>query len=164
MASPNVVSLAVEMGFYDPKSGKPFNCKRAYSPVEGSASSSNGRIQRLWRFFDLVAPSKKLKPETPNMDLPFSVKPDAKVSVQDVMAMTRDRSYGTPFDPVQGIRGGPFKNPNYYRSTRRHRPRAGRIYDHHPDAAGACPTRSEASFGSPSVPRTPPATCRSTPA
>lgn len=118
MASPNAVTLAVEMGFYDPKGGKPFNWKRAYSPVEGSAASTNGRIQRLWRFFDIVAPSLKLKPETPNMDLPFSVKPDKKLSLQDVMDMTRDRSYGTPFDPVQGIRGGPFKNPNYYRQTR----------------------------------------------
>jgi dipeptidase len=34
------------------------------------------------------------------------------------MDMTRDRSYGTPYDPVMGIRGGPFKNPNYYRQTR----------------------------------------------
>mgnify|MGYP005835843119 CR=1 FL=1 len=118
MASPNVVSLAVEMGFYDPKSGKPFNWKRAYSPVEGSAASTNGRIQRLWRFFDLAAPSKNFKPETPNMDFPFSVKPDRKLSVADVMALTRDRSYGTPFDPVKGIRGGPFRNPNYYRQTR----------------------------------------------
>jgi dipeptidase len=114
MASPNAVSLAVEMGFYDPKSGKPFNWKRAYSPVEGSAASTNGGIQRLWRFFDLVAPSRKFRPEMPNMDLPFSVKPDKKLSLQDVMDMTRDRSYGTPFDPVMGIRGGPFKNPNYY--------------------------------------------------
>ena len=118
MASPNAVSLAVDMGYYDPKSGKPFNWKRAYSPVEGSAVSTNGRYQRLWRILDLVAPSLKLKPETPNMDLPFSVKPDRKISVQDVMAITRDRSYGTPFDPVQGIRGGPFKNPNYFRGTR----------------------------------------------
>ncbi len=114
MASPNAVSLAVDLGFYDPKSGKPFNWKRAYSPVEGSAASSNGGIQRLWRFFDLAAPSQNLKTETPNMDLPFSVKPDRKLSVQDVMAMTRDRSYGTPWDPLKGIRGGPFKNPNYF--------------------------------------------------
>ena len=114
MASPNVVSLAVDLGFYDPKSGKPFNWKRAYSPVEGSAVSTNGGIQRLWRFFDLVVPSKKIKPETPNMDLPFSVKPDKKLSVQDVMDMTRDRSAGTPWDPLKGIRGGPFSNPNYY--------------------------------------------------
>ncbi len=118
MASPNAVSLAVEMGFYDPKCGKPFNWKRAYSPVEGSAASTNGRIQRLWRFFDIVAPSKKLTPETANMDLPFSVKPDRKLSVEDVMAITRDRSYGTPFDPVKGIRGGPFKNPNIFKQTR----------------------------------------------
>jgi dipeptidase len=114
MASPNVVSLAVEMGFYDPKGGKPFSWKRAYSPQEGSAASTNGGIQRLWRFFDLAAPSRKFKLETLNMDFPFSAKPDKKLSLQDVMDMTRDRSYGTPFDPVKGIRGGPFKNPNYY--------------------------------------------------
>ncbi len=118
MASPNAESLAVEMGFYDPQSGKPFNWKRAYSPVEGSAVSTDGRVQRLWRFFDLVAPSKGFKPDVPNMDLPFSVKPDKKVSLEDVMAMTRDRSAGTPFDPVRGIRGGPFQNPNYHRQTR----------------------------------------------
>ena len=114
MASPNAVSLAVDMGFYDPKSGKPFNWKRAYSPQEGSAASTNGGIQRTWRFFDLVAPSQNYKLETPNMDFPFSVKPDKKLSLQDVMTLTRDRSYGTPFDPVKGIRGGPFKNPNYF--------------------------------------------------
>ncbi len=114
MASPNVVSYAVEAGFYDPKSGKPFSWKRAYSPVEGSALSTNGGIQRMWRFYDLAAPSKKFKIDLPNMDFPFSVKPDKKLSLQDVMDMTRDRSYGTIFDPVAGIRGGPFKNPNYY--------------------------------------------------
>ncbi|MDI6844547.1 MAG: C69 family dipeptidase [Candidatus Saccharicenans sp.] len=118
MASPNVISCAVENGLYDPSSGKPFNWKKAYSPVNESALSSNGRYQRLWRFFDLVAPSLKLSPSTPNMELPFSVKPDRKLSVADVINMTRDRSYGTPFDPVKGIRGGPFKNPNYYRQAR----------------------------------------------
>ena len=118
MASSNAVSLAVEMGLYDPKSGKPFSWKRAYSPGDGSAASSLGRRARLWRFFDVVAPSQKFKPETPNMDLPFSVKPDKKISVQDVMALTRDKCEGTTFDPVRGIRGGPFANPNYYAGTR----------------------------------------------
>ena len=117
MASSNVVSCAVARGLYDPKSGKPFSWKRAYSPVEGSAVSSERR-QRLWRFFDMVAPSRKLSPETPNMDLPFSVKPDRKLSVNDIMAITRDKSQGTVFDPVRGIRGGPFKNPNLTRGTR----------------------------------------------
>ncbi|MCX6568779.1 MAG: C69 family dipeptidase [Candidatus Aminicenantes bacterium] len=118
MASAHVVTFAVEAGLYDPKSGKAFSWKRAYSPSEGSALSSAGRISRMWRFFDLVAPSQKFKPETANMDFPFSVKPDAKLSVRDVMALTRDKSEGTVFDPVRGLRGGPFKNPNYYRGTR----------------------------------------------
>jgi dipeptidase len=119
MASEHVVSFAVEQKLYDPASGRPFNWKRAYSPAEGSAVSSGGRRQRLWRFFNLVAPSKGFKAETDNMDLPFSAKPDRKISVQDVMAFTRDKSYGTIFDPVRGIRGGPYANPNYWANTRK---------------------------------------------
>jgi len=113
MASPNVISYAVEAGFYDPKSGKPFNWKRAYSPSEQSASSSKGSRVRLWRFFDLVAPSQKFSPDAPNMDLPFSIKPDKKISVYDVMLMTRDKCEGTVFDPARGLQGGPFANPNF---------------------------------------------------
>jgi dipeptidase len=113
MASPNVVSYAVDNGYYDPKSGKPFSWKKAYSPSEYSAASSGGKRVRLWRFFDIVASSRKFSPETPNMELPFSVKPDKKLSVQDVINITRDKCQGTPFDPVRGLQGGPFKNPNY---------------------------------------------------
>ncbi len=42
MFSPNVVSFAVDQKLYDPKSGKPFNFKRAYSPNDLSAASTNG--------------------------------------------------------------------------------------------------------------------------
>ncbi len=119
LGSAHMVSFAVEQKLYDPASGKPFSWKRAYSPAEGSAVSTGGRRSRMWRFFDLVAPSLKLDPSTPDMDLPFSVKPDKKISLQDVMNLTRDKSYGSIFDPVSGIRGGPFKNPNYYSNTRK---------------------------------------------
>ena len=118
LGSAHMVSFAVEQGLYDPKAGKPFSWKTAYSPAEGNAVSSEGRRARLWRFFNLVAPSLNLSPETPNMDFPFSVKPDKPISVQDVMNMTRDRSQGTRFDRVKGLRGGPFSNPNYYGTTR----------------------------------------------
>ena len=113
MASPNAVSYAVENDLWDPKSGEPFNWKKAYSPSEGSAASSRGTRVRLWRIFDIVAPSLKLSPETPNMDLPFSVKPDKKLSLKDVMTLTRDKFAGTPFDPIRGLQGGAFKNPNH---------------------------------------------------
>ncbi|MCK4557864.1 MAG: C69 family dipeptidase, partial [Candidatus Aminicenantes bacterium] len=114
MASPNVISYAVENGFYDPKSGKPFNWKKTYSPSEYSATSSGGTRARLWRFFELVAPSRNFSPDTPNMEFPFSVKPDKKLSLQDVIDITRDKYQGTPLDPAEGLRGGPFSNPNYH--------------------------------------------------
>ena len=113
MASPNVESLAISMGFYDPKGGKPFNWKRAYSPNPVSAAGTNGSRVRLWRFLDLVAPSQKFSPETINMDFPFSVKPDKKISAADVMAMTRDKCEGTPYWPGRGIQGGPFSDPHF---------------------------------------------------
>ncbi len=114
MASSNVVSLAVEMGFYDPESGKSFNWKRAYSPSPGSAASTQGRRGRLWRLFSMVAPSQKFSPDIEGMDLPFSVKPDKKLSVKDVMNITRDKYQSSQFDPAQGLKGGPFENPNYF--------------------------------------------------
>ena len=40
MGSAHMVSLAVEQGLYDPKTGRPFSWKRAFSPAEGSAVSS----------------------------------------------------------------------------------------------------------------------------
>ncbi len=113
MASPNVVSFAIEHGYYDPEIGQPFNWKKAYSPREVSASSSGGARARLWRFFDLVAPSRQFSPKTPNMEFPFSVTPDKKLSIQDVILITRDKYQGTPFDPAAGLRGAPFANPNY---------------------------------------------------
>ena len=113
LASPNVVQFAIDQKLFDPKAGKPFNWKRAYSPQNVSAAGTNGNRVRMWRFFNLVAGSKNLGPETPNMDFPFSVKADKKFSVQDIMDMTRDKCEGTIFDPARGLQGGPFANPNY---------------------------------------------------
>jgi len=114
MASSNAISYAIENGFYDPESGEPFSWKKAYSPSQGSAQSTQGRRGRLWRFYNIVAPSLNLGPDTEGMELPFSVKPDKKLSVQDVMTITRDKYKGVLFDPTDGIKGGPFANPNYY--------------------------------------------------
>jgi dipeptidase len=118
MASPNYMTCAIEQKLYDPKSGQTFSWKKAYNPAEGSAVTNPARRARLWRFHNLVAPSLGLKADLPNMDYPFSVTPDKKLSVSDVMAIVRDKCQGTPFDPVRGVRGGPFANPNFYRGTR----------------------------------------------
>ncbi len=115
MASENVKQVAIDMKFWDPNIGEPFNWKRAYSPSPGNAAGTQGRRGRLWRFLSLVAPSRNFSDQTEDMDFPFSVKPDKKLSVRDVMNITRDKLQGSKYDPVSGIKGGPFKNPNYYR-------------------------------------------------
>lgn len=114
LASSNVVSFAIEQGFYDPESGEPFSWKKAYSPSETSAAESGGGRARMWRFFDLVVPSRQFSPDTPNMEFPFSVKPDKKLSLEDVMTIMRDKYQGTSYDPGEGMKGGPFANPNYH--------------------------------------------------
>ena len=48
------------------------------------------------------------------------------------MALTRDKSEGTVFDPVRGLRGGPFKNPNYYKGHAAHQRPQRRIHDPDP--------------------------------
>jgi dipeptidase len=113
MFSENVVSFAIDMGLYDPDSGEPFSWKHAYSPGNYSAASSGGSRGRMWRFYDLVAPSKKFSPDTPNMDFPVTIKPDKKYSVDEVIDMLRDNFEGTPYDCARGLQGGAFQNPNH---------------------------------------------------
>jgi len=105
MASEDVFTLGEEMGYYDPKSGKPFLFYEVYGPKTSVYSS-----RREWRVLSLVAPSLNLDPNADRY--PFSVKPDKKLSVQDIMAILRDHYEGTEFDMTQGMAAGPFGNPN----------------------------------------------------
>ena len=111
MASENVISYAIEHDYYDPDSEEAFNWKKAYSPDFWSARSSGGRNARLWRFYDIVAPSLKLDPDTLTTELPFSVKPEKRLSVADVMDIVRDHYEGTEFDLTTGVASGPFGCP-----------------------------------------------------
>jgi dipeptidase len=91
MASENYKSRAIELGLYDPQSGKPFE----FCYVYGSRTSLASR-RREWRAFDLLAPALKLDPNAENY--PFSVKPEKKVDVKDIMNIFRDTYEDTPFD------------------------------------------------------------------
>ncbi len=96
MASDNVFSLAQEMGFWDPKSGEPFEFCYAYA-----SRTSIGCRRREWRALSLAAPSLRLDPNAENY--PLSVKPDNKLSVKDVLAIFRDYYGGTAYDMTQTI-------------------------------------------------------------
>lgn len=110
MASENVMSLAEEMGWWDPDK-EPFQFWKAYCPEPYGGRYYQQR--REWRVLSLLAPSLNLDPYTEE-HYPFSIKPDKKVSVQDLMAIKRDYYEGTPFDLTKGLAAGPFGNPNRY--------------------------------------------------
>ncbi len=111
MGSDNIFSLAQEMGFWNPKSGEPFELCYAYAP---SSRTSIYCRRREWRVLSLLAPSLKLNPESENY--PFSVKPEKKVTVQDLLAIFRDCYDGTEFDMTRGLmavnrKGETIKSP-----------------------------------------------------
>ncbi|MEW5981202.1 MAG: C69 family dipeptidase [Acidobacteriota bacterium] len=107
MASPKIVSFAVEQGWFDPNAGKPFVVHDIYAPDEPVTSS-----RREWRVFDLIAPSLKLPPTQARY--PFSVKPDKPLTLEDIRKIQADYYEGTPYDMTKGPAAGPWGNPIRY--------------------------------------------------
>ena len=109
-ASKNYRQVAIDHGWYDPSSGKPFVWQEIYSPIPREWA-----LSRFWLFFSTYAPSygdwpnKKLITPFSSYDAyhqyledisiyPFSVKPEKKLSVQDVIAFQRSVYEGTIYD------------------------------------------------------------------
>ncbi|OQR93418.1 peptidase [Achlya hypogyna] len=114
LASANVQSFAKEMGWW--RHG-PFDFTAAYAYEEPSSPLLPLYVgRRLWRIFDVAAPSQGFKPELAHHatvpTYPFSIKPDKKIAARDVMDLLRDHYEGTPFDLTQGLDAGPFGNPS----------------------------------------------------
>jgi dipeptidase len=130
MASKNYMQVAIDHGWYDPKSGEPFVWQEVYSPIPREWAMS-----RLWLFYTTVAPSYKEWPKKertsdwgsydayhqylePISHYPFSVKPEKKMSVQDVIRFQRSVYEGTVYSMesdadwyVPDGKGGLAKSP-----------------------------------------------------
>ena len=108
MASDNVFSYAIEKGWWDEKSGEPFKFWKAYSGQKPFSI-------REYYVFSRLAPSLNLKMEAE--ELPFSIKPDNKVSVRDLLKMYRETYEGTEHDMTKNLlvedrkSGGMAKSP-----------------------------------------------------
>jgi dipeptidase len=94
MYSENYKDTAIELGLYDPEEDGEFIWNKVYGGVADSTSN------RLWRFYNLMQPSKNWEFEN-TMNYPFSIKPEEKVSVQEVIAMFRDTQAGTKHDMTE---------------------------------------------------------------
>ena len=94
MASENVYSLAEEMGWWHPDSGETFKFWKAYS---GKKPFSD----REYYILNKLAPSLNLQFDAE--ELPFTVKPEKKLSIRDVMRYYRETYEGTDFDMTQNL-------------------------------------------------------------
>jgi dipeptidase len=97
MASDNIYTMAKDSGWWKPENAA-FSFAYAYAPESRQSIASR---RREWRVFDLLAPSLKLSPTAENY--PFSVKPDEKVSLQDMVNVFKDYYQGTPYDMRRNI-------------------------------------------------------------
>ena len=116
--SEDVVSFAVEKGYWDPDSGKPFRFNEAYDPP--TVQHVRYSDTRVWSVFRRAAPSQAFSPDFAlgrgEADpYPLWIRPDRKLTVADVMALMRDHYEGTELDMTVGVDAGPFGNPNRWR-------------------------------------------------
>jgi len=106
MAGKGIFSVGEKYGFWDPKGTKPFR----YWDVYGYKADNFYNTRREWRVRDFFAPSLALDPWARRY--PFSVVPDKKISVADLMTIQRDSYAGTPFDLTKGLAAGPYGTPD----------------------------------------------------
>jgi len=109
--SANLYSVAKALGLWN--EGEEFDFVKVYSNGEYCSPFYNGR--RLWRIFDLAAPSLSLSPTYKNLRLdapyPFSVTPDNPVDRTLGSRIMRDYYNGTAYDLSTGLAAGPWGSP-----------------------------------------------------
>ena len=97
MASANVEQVALENGLWDGKGT--FVFWKSFNTNYAKGKNFN---DREWFILNHLAPSLGL---TYDMDeLPFSVKPDKKVDIREVMALYRETYEGTDFDMTKNVK------------------------------------------------------------
>lgn len=115
--SKDVISFAREKGWFT-GADKDFSFADTYNPLD--FSGIRFAEARVWSIFLRAAPSLKLGVEyvngtAPDKRLPLWVKPERKLSVQDVMALMRDHFEGTPLDMSKDVGAGPYAVPYRWR-------------------------------------------------
>jgi len=121
----DVISFAREKGWFDGKNTE-FSFSDIYAPVDFSGARFSDA--RVFAGFNKVYSGMKQYEEYalgnvkhagenkfPSNRMPLWVKPDKKLSVQDVMGMMRDHYEGTALDMTKDIGAGPFKLPYRWR-------------------------------------------------
>ena len=115
--SPDVVSFAREKGYFTGKD-KDFSFAKAYCPYD--FSGLRGCEARVWAFFRKYDKTMDrytdfIKGDASKEPMPLYIKPDRKLSVQDVQNGMRDHYENTDLDMTKDDGAGPFKVPYRWR-------------------------------------------------
>jgi dipeptidase len=116
--APDVVSFAREKGYFNGKKDKDFSFQAAYNPYD--FSGLRGCEARVWSFFRKYDPSMDkyesfVLGDPSKGPMPLYIKPNRKLSVQDVQNAMRDHYEGTSMDMTKDVGAGPYKVPYRWR-------------------------------------------------
>ena len=112
MYAPDVISFAREKGYFNGVN-KDFSFSKAYAPLDfGARRYCEARV---WSYFNMFTdrgaeflPYIEGKTDEP---MPLYVKPNRKISVQDVKNAMRDHYEGTALDISKDFGAGPYHTP-----------------------------------------------------
>ena len=115
MYSETVVSFAIEKGYYNPKTDGAFSFCDAYDPI--TPAKLRYTEMRVWDFFRRVSPSLNISADYARgvqgaKRMPLWIKPDNKLSLEDIMDLSRSHYDNTKWDMEKGHKAGPHGNPN----------------------------------------------------
>lgn len=114
VCSGNLFNVCKEKGWWNPDQGeldwlKTVSWGEYFHPYYS--------LRRVWRAISKVAPGLNLPAWVEDgytKAYPFSVVPDKKLSLADVIAIFRDHYEGTELDMTRGRAAGPFHDPTRY--------------------------------------------------
>ncbi len=112
MYAPDVISFAREKGYFNGVN-KDFSFSKAYAPLDfGARRYCEARV---WSYFNMFTDrGEELLPYiqgTTDEPMPLYVKPNRKISVQDVKNAMRDHYEGTALDITKDFGAGPYHTP-----------------------------------------------------
>jgi len=113
--SHDVVSYAREIGIFNGTHAE-FSFADVYAPLDfGAMRFCEARVWSGFRKADRSGAMEQYLDyamgKNPKNRMPLWIKPDRKLTLQDVMCMMRDHYQGTPMDMTKDIGGGPWGKP-----------------------------------------------------
>ena len=119
MASKTLVEFAVKNGFYDPKKDGEFNFSKAYCRDDDRDRDYND--PRVWQIQKLLNPSLEQN-VADGRKFPVYLKPEKKLTVEDMKTVLRNHYDGTAHDPYSPKLNGsePWRPISVFRTYESH--------------------------------------------